>query len=189
MKVKPILFNTPMVQALLDGEKTMTRRVVKNFNGIHNCIFNDSKIKGICPYGAVGDLLYVRETIRKSINPLTDGWGVYVAGDEEACDAWHWKKKSLPPMHMPRGLSRLTLEITDVKVERLQDISRGDAMAEGRPFPNIAKETDPVGWFKALWQSINGKDSWESNPWVWGIEFKVHKINVDNYIRSLNDVK
>jgi hypothetical protein len=73
---------------------------------------------------------------------------------------------------MPRVVSRITLEITSVRVERLQDISRGDCMAEGCPFPNIAKETDPKGWYSDLWETLNGAGSWDLNPWVWVLEFK-----------------
>lgn len=73
---------------------------------------------------------------------------------------------------MFRNRSRITLEITGVRVEQLQDISRGDCMAEGCPFPNIAKETDPKQWYCDLWESLNGAGSWNLNPWVWVIEFK-----------------
>lgn len=89
-------------------------------------------------------------------------------------DRTRWK----PSIFMPRWASRITLEITDIRVERLQDITRGDCMAEGCPFPNLAKETNPVKWYKELWESINGKDSWQTNPWVWVIEFKVHHKNI-----------
>lgn len=73
---------------------------------------------------------------------------------------------------MPRWASRILLEIVSVRVERLQDISRGDCMGEGCPFPNIAKETDPKGWYKGLWEKVNGPVSWEMDPWVWVVEFK-----------------
>jgi hypothetical protein len=82
-----------------------------------------------------------------------------------------WK----PSIFMPRWASRITLEITDVCVERLQDITRGDCMSEGCPFPNLnmaTNKTDPIAWFANLWQSINGAGSWQENPWVWVIEFK-----------------
>lgn len=73
---------------------------------------------------------------------------------------------------MPRWASRILLEVTAVRVERLQDISRGDAMAEGCPFPNMAKGDDPRKWYADLWDQINGAGSWEANPWVWVVEFK-----------------
>lgn len=83
------------------------------------------------------------------------------------------KKKWKPNIHLPKEASRIWLEVTNVQAERLQDISRGDCMAEGCPFPNIAKETDPKEWFSDLWKTINGPESWEANPWVWVVEFKV----------------
>jgi hypothetical protein len=81
-----------------------------------------------------------------------------------------WK----PSIHMPRSASRITLEITEVRVERLQEISRGDAMAEGCPFPNMANGSNPVHWYADLWNSINGNGpgSWDANPWVWCISFR-----------------
>jgi hypothetical protein len=91
----------------------------------------------------------------------------------------HWEHYGLnwkPSIFMPRKLSRITLEITGVRVERLQDISRGDCMSEGCPFPNISMSqpnaTNPKKWYSELWESINGKGSWSKNPWVWVIEFK-----------------
>jgi hypothetical protein len=90
--------------------------------------------------------------------------------DSEDFKAWGFKRR--PSIHMPRIASRITLEITGVRVERLQDISRGDAMAEGCPFPNMAKGDDPRQWYTALWDQINGAGSWKTNPWVWVVEFK-----------------
>ncbi|MBF0270301.1 MAG: hypothetical protein HQL44_17105 [Alphaproteobacteria bacterium] len=84
-----------------------------------------------------------------------------------------------PSIHMPRWASRITLEVTGVKVERLQNISRGDAMAEGCPFPNISGGPDPRDWFQNLWRNINGPESWDQNPFVAAISFKVHKRNID----------
>jgi hypothetical protein len=127
-----------------------------------------------CPYGVPGDRLWVKEAIR--------AWTY--ADDDEACveyaatghihdDAtWVWKRDSLPGMFMPRGLSRITLEITEVRVERLQEISRGDAMAEGCPFPNMAEGKDPRRWYTELWESINGTGSWDANPFVWVVSFR-----------------
>lgn len=157
-----------------------------------------------CPYGTPGDQLWVRET-----------WGLHAYGDDTdwhrgACtgldledsviryradwgpmqESCHWR----PSIHMPRAASRITLEITGVRVERLQDISEADAWAEGcipgtlddygRPFP--AEVPHPSGngwqgwdcardWYADLWEDINGPDSWEENPWVWVVEFKVMK--------------
>ena len=77
-----------------------------------------------------------------------------------------------PSIHMPRWACRITLEVVSVRVERLQDISRGDAMAEGCPFPNMAEGDDPRKWYADLWEQINGPGSWAENPWVWVIEFR-----------------
>lgn len=80
---------------------------------------------------------------------------------------------------MPRWASRLTLIVTDVRVQRLQDISRGDAMGEGCPFQNMADGDDPREWFRALWNSLHGPDAWDANPWVCALTFTVHRCNID----------
>jgi len=146
-----------------------------------------------CPYGKEGDRLWVREAwavhgvlyddlAPRDIHASTprgcweDGDSIWFAADGEMPLAWQGKcqpeqrGKWRPSIHMPRWASRITLEITGVRVERLQDISLGDCMAEGCPFPNIAKETDPIEWFAELWESIN--KHWDANPWVWVVEFK-----------------
>lgn len=82
-------------------------------------------------------------------------------------------------MHMPRWASRLTLVVTGVRVERLQDISRGDAMQEGCPFPNMADGPNPRDWFKDLWDQINGEGAWGANPWVGAYTFTVIAKNID----------
>ncbi len=92
-------------------------------------------------------------------------------------DKYQWNAgqspcRTRPSIHMPRWASRITLEITGVRLERLQDISRGDAMAEGCPFPNMAKGDDPRKWYADLWEQINGPGSWNANPIVWVVEFK-----------------
>ena len=208
MKSRPILFSAPMVRALLDGTKTQTRRVVKQqpdwfepgadwqygngHSGLGWYVNNsDYPEEGAsfyhCPYGQVGDQLWVRETwycddfrvlrgpyLKPDDLDVVDaretGTLSYAADGRNPYEADQptWK----PSIHMPRWASRITLEITGVRVERLQDTTRGDCMAEGCPFPNIAKETNPKGWYRDLWASINDADSWEKNPWVWVIEFK-----------------
>lgn len=192
MKQRPILFNASMVRALLDGTKTQTRRVVKPQP---DCIkagkpYTTAGLPSTpiaCPYGQVGDQLWVRETwycddFRVQRGPYLkpddfdvvesreNGCLVFRADGSSPYEAEQPKWK--PAIHMPRWASRITLEITSVRVERLNDISRGDCMAEGCPFPNIAKETDPKQWYRELWKSINGAGSWDLNPWVWVIEFK-----------------
>ena len=207
MKSRPILFNAPMVRALLHGSKTQTRRVAKikhvephpqnpiikiaTMEGVGKQFWANSQvdhpnhISKACPYGQVGDQLWVRETTVKVEDHGYEG-PVYAESDYgKACfefglspsedDVTEVEPEDIklrPSIFMPRAMSRITLEITSVRVERLQDITRGDCMAEGCPFPNIAKETDPKGWYSALWASINGADSWDANPWVWVIEFK-----------------
>lgn len=189
MKERPILFNAAMVRAILDGRKTQTRRVVKHHpsDDGNMCLVDhgdgwwpyrsdDSEspvvnggdeIPYSCPYGQPGDRLWVRETWAK------------VSGDREEPDAIAYRADSenqaevwTPSIHMPRWASRITLEVVSVRVERLQDISRGDAMAEGCPFPNMAEGDDPRKWYADLWEQINGPGSWAENPWVWVVEFR-----------------
>lgn len=204
MTSRPILFSGPMVRALLDGSKTQTRRVVKRLpwydsitnrwivysKGLIALQFNTGReafaaLPIVSPYGQPGCRLWVRETWAHGIHALAanrdeDGPFVYAASDSpqhRLGDKWK------PSLHMPRRASRITLEITGVRVERLQDISEADAQAEG------ARECDPVSGrevllagqsqrgsfilhFRQLWESINGPGSWDLNPWVWVIEFK-----------------
>jgi hypothetical protein len=99
----------------------------------------------------------------------------YLAGEEEFYKYLEDKKvkvKWKPSIFMPKQACRLFLQVKNIRVERLQDISRGDAMAEGCPFPNMQKGPNPVGWFHDLWHKINGPTSWVKNPWVWVIEFE-----------------
>ena len=150
-----------------------------------------------CPYGQPGDRLWVRETLRfvdKAGKPL-DGNnykdhlvyaadGIRVPRDprlaEASSDAMAFPlASSVPSIHMPRWASRITLEITGVRVERLQDISEADSKAEGASFElapldsvRLGAMASHRGGFERLWQSINGPDSWTANPWVWVIEFK-----------------
>ena len=128
-----------------------------------------------CPYGKPGDQLWVRETYWIDYE---DNAIIYRADknadivdtnrNETGSAKYNWK----PSIFMPRAASRITLEITGVRVERLQVITRGDAMSEGCPFPNIAQGKNPRQWYEQLWDQINGPDSWAANPWVWVIEFK-----------------
>ncbi|WP_186181671.1 hypothetical protein [Burkholderia gladioli] len=183
MKERPILFSAPMVRAILDGRKSQTRRVAKEFDGRDNldAILRRFPNQKGCPYGEPGDRLWVRETWAQPA-PLDPGPTVYRA-DYPGCvpagfenippaDAIRWK----PSIHMPRALSRITLEITGVRVERLQDISVADALAEGvrvtygEPFDAEHTIADRRR-FELVWKEINGAGSWESNPWVWVIEF------------------
>lgn len=201
MKERPILFSAPMVRALLDGSKTQTRRIFKLPRGCswYEALGGEAKGEAqddngpawwhveeqSCPYGQPGDRLWVRENFMDmqgtGVEHRPDPNGplhryAYRAdtppgshGDEARKEyGLKWK----PSIHMPRTACRITLHITGVRVERLQEISRGDAMAEGCPFPNMAKGNDPRHWYTALWEQINGPGSWDANPWVWVVEFK-----------------
>ena len=196
MKERPILFSAPMVRALLAGTKTQTRRVMKpqlvygTVAGLFNSWYlprsegggtlypnGKEKILGLCPYGQPGDRLWVRETFAR-IDGQTRPWietdyqATYTHGDRLG-DTLGIKKRWTPSIHMPRHASRITLEVTGVRVERLQNISEADAIAEGvrnslhLPGGRFAREN-----FEHLWWTVNGDGSWESNPWVWVIEFK-----------------
>ncbi|MCY1218201.1 hypothetical protein D9M72_301420 [compost metagenome] len=206
MKDRPILFSAPMVRALLDGTKTQTRRVVKpapswNVESIYRPFTNEpNNWQGFagggpgaivwyskCPYGMPGDSLWVREAIRLVPGQEPDdGTGRVLStydadGSLTVADTWPWKRSYLPPMHCPRGLSRIDLEITEVSVERLQDISEADARAEGAPGYEEGVDEPPPSddyeWsyrasFQRLWEQINGAGSWDANPWVWCVSFR-----------------
>jgi hypothetical protein len=216
---RPIIFSAPMIRALLDGRKTQTRRVLCQHDpdrdppsagpylaGHKAATWTDREgsawrypgAKG----AATGDRLWVRETWSAIMN---GGWTIADARrrmfDEkivyradgngfEDGDGW-W-----PSIHMPREFSRLTLTVTDVRVQRLQDISEEDAWAEGckpgelndrgEPFP--AEEFDPHGaigwdnardWFADLWETLHGPDAWDANPWVVALTFTVRHGNID----------
>ena len=204
-KMRPILFSTEMVQAILAGRKTQTRRVVKFPKTALINLLPDEEITltrmqdgykdGIrpvwgsdddpnwfstkCPYGAVGDVLWVRETWAEYYDPHGHPhvpFIAYRAGyDDENASEIKWK----PSIHMPHAAARLFLKITDIRVERLQDISEADAVAEGAEGLLCTFLSNPykgyTSWiegFKKIWQKINGADSWEVNPWVWVVQFE-----------------
>lgn len=161
MKEHPIIFSSEMVKAILCGHKTQTRRVIKKHSiplGVEDCLT-------LCPYGQVGDRLWCRETWYSS--PDKKEMYGYVADK----DIPHGKAyRILPSIHMPRWASRITLEITEIRVERIREISITDIIAEGfYPHPGW-----PNQMFDKYWDSINAQRgySWESNPWVWVINFK-----------------
>lgn len=209
MKERPILFSAPMVRSLLNCTKSQTRRIVKPIHGgkilapagasIALEQRSDTELNTVlCPYGHSGDRLWVRETWQ---GPLIDeeleeefrqspdyfkkpAFCAYRATDTlDAINADGEELGWRPSIHMPRWASRILLEITGVRVERLQDISEADAIAEG-----ISADLDgryhcgfdeageikcksPVTAYAWLWNGINGADSWAANPWVWVIEF------------------
>lgn len=188
-KQRPILFSTQMVQAILDGRKTQTRRVVKPQPHIDKAgnlcqgelnfgqtIDGEPHFKNFaqcaCPYGQSGDILWVRETWQPSAS------GAYVhfkadCRDEDSGKGWK------PSIHMPKDACRLFLRIKNVRVERLQVITRQDAAAEGvcienesERFPGYQTHRWPEENFQTLWENINGEQSWRDNPWVWVVEFE-----------------
>ncbi len=175
MKERPILFSAPMVRAILDGSKTQTRRVVK-LQTPKAASISDFCVDGIrvgrCPYGQPGDRLWVREAWADC-----DKLVRYYATDDV-----HPLRKKRPSIHMPRWASRITLEVTGVRVERLQDISFSDARAEGIVVQpdggwGLADSThyhftDPRVSYWSLWEAINGPGSVDANPWVWVVEYK-----------------
>jgi hypothetical protein len=205
VKEKPILFSAPMIKAILEDRKTQTRRIVKHpeyfgcFTG--DCPHEyqkqcDESILFVpdCPYGTPGDRLWVRETFCvgyptgephhwSAIKPTSElhqaeRRAFYRADGEDPKDGpqRHWT----PSIHMPRWASRITLEVTGVRVERLQTITEADARAEGvERTDELTGTADDIlslrHAYSLLWEQINGAGSWESNPFVWCISFSVVK--------------
>lgn len=231
MTERPILFSAPMIQAILAGRKSQTRRIIKPPRG-HNhpsgllgfiqermtYWFSDSlphanpfpSFEKKCPYGVPGDRLWVRETwglggsllVDPCLNYRADGAQIPLHKrltkiDGTGFDAIHWecpggftdaahllaiatRDKWHPSIHMPRWASRITLEITGVRVERLQEITEADAVAEG--IQNIGgrftfngglhESRTAIDSFYALWKSINGEESFDANPFVFVLEFR-----------------
>ncbi len=228
MNTKPMIFTTENIRGIRDGRKTMTRRVIKpqpSEGGLEWCTAADGAFSAwqdplllldehsedggpcqrVCPYGVPGDLLWVRETWGKepdrrtspSLGETTNLFegDVFYRASHENNYPGPWK----PSIHMPRTLSRLTLRVSNVRVERVQDISEEDMIAEGitdigdgcgcleRANGNMAYSTTR-NLFMQLWDSINAKRgySWESNPYVWIIEWdKVWEKNIDEVIKEL----
>lgn len=236
-KERPILFSSSMVQALLDGRKTQTRRIIKPqpnqclvcgklpINWDKDCLDGGSheSINYNCPFGNIGEQLWVRETFAfggaaekcqpGNINLVTqehwlnNNYLWYRADGESPClgetigEIMAGRGRWRPSIHMPRWASRISLIITGIRVERLQNISAADAIAEG--LKAISKDgtsikygipdrdgypgTDNFGWdwqdwdsdpvkaYKHLWDTISGSDSWNKNPFVWVIEFRIIK--------------
>lgn len=188
MKERPIIFNSEMVRAILEGRKTQTRRVIKpqpemKLDGVYQrrkdktwSQYSLQAFKEKCPYGKVGDRLWVRESFKdwgtgtKRISYKSD----YTKEEEEIeFEAGGVTPKWKPSIHMPRWASRITLKITNIRVERLQEITEADARAEG------VSGVYPVDHFANLWHSIYKKKyTWKDNPWVWVIEFEKIKPGV-----------
>ncbi|HBY7487067.1 TPA: hypothetical protein MI658_06200 [Klebsiella pneumoniae] len=234
MKERGMIFNGEMTRAILDGRKTQTRRVMKvqpESNQLGLLLITDSTKRSdigkyhwaesnatgnhvrsklfSCPFGAVGDRIWVREAYRfpaslDDVSPTGVGEMAVATGYRKPwaptfyeftgtfSDGWKGFEtppkvsdagKLRPSIHMPRWASRILLEITDVRVERLNSIHDVDAMREGIQnlttcshadfgIPGVVNAQHPVRAFQLLWESIYGADSWRANPWVWVIEFK-----------------
>lgn len=217
MKERPILMSAPMVRAILDGRKTVTRRVMKPqpdgepapmeawSRGLAGACHDHNpcaeKVKAhadrlrgrvfpfcgkhgmyspTCPYGQPGDRLWVREAFGhfERNDTLKPGDTIYYRADGECVELQPWR----PSIHMPRWASRITLEVTGVRVEKLQDISEADAIAEGieaegdewRDYlmPHTQCCLTPRSSYRTLWESIHGPGSWDANPFVWVVTFR-----------------
>ena len=172
MKERPILFSGPMVRAILDGSKTQTRRVAKEFDEMPNLdgILQRFPRQNGCPHGAPGDRLWVRETWahERDGTGCPDDTGVLYRATDPGWDDEGTGLRWRPSIFMPRIASRILLEITDVRVQRLQEISDEDARAEGYD----RSHAFPREWFALLWERINGTGSWHANPWAWAITFQ-----------------
>ena len=191
MAIKPILFNTEMVRAILDGRKTCTRRICKDANeytvpdmdfynadrrtyAVHNFVDKEhteqlSTAERTCPI-CTGDILYVRETWKEAPK------GYYYYEDwqkDDIADVTKWK----PSIHMPKEAARIWLKVTDVRVERLQEITEVQAKAEGCNSGLLIGACTARGQFEDLWNSTIKKPDlnrygWSANPYVWNIEFE-----------------
>ena len=184
MTDRPIIFSAPMVNALIDGRKSQTHRMAGRDNGKPT----------VWQKAAVGDRIWVRESfaILASRHVPKPGGGYkwcedspmyaadYIGFDKPDRD-WNWK----PSIHMPRGFSRLTLLVTAVRMERLQEITEAEAEAEGAPLRNCGQDWDgPIKshrtGFVYLWRDLHGPDSWGEDPECIALSFTVHQCNIDH---------
>ncbi|TQQ41089.1 hypothetical protein [Vibrio cholerae] len=218
MKVFPMIFNTDMVKALMAGDKRVTRRpvkidyergmngpVVRGRNG-EVSVLSFAPIAGLCPFGNFGDLIYVRETFRLFNHSDECGCSDYCACPPSGTPVYFAtcgddsESKWKPSIHMPRTASRLTLKVTDVRIERVQDITEDECWKEGvehidgqfdiNQLSEMAKTFDGTfedakASFACLWDSIY--QNWNQNPYVWVIEFEVIHQNVDKYLESVKE--
>lgn len=222
-KEYPIIFSTKMTEAILKGEKTQTRRIIKqqpiidvdklpgNLTGviykneyyvIQNLIDRpDLSLSIECPYGQPGDLLWVREPFMYSYFYPDNGQVIvkYKTGEQRLIENYpYWIlvknfNKWKPSIHMPKAAARLWLEITNIEVQRLQDINENQAIAEGvgagfqmnsgwpdylnikNGICSLTQDSARMS-FSSLWDSIHGPSSWNQNPWVWVVHFKISKL-------------
>lgn len=203
----PIIFSAPMIRALLDGRKTMTRRLARKYP--KNMSFHNHALYPLTPWAKAkpGDRLWVREgwkphSLYAHMKPrdIPQSHIFYLADDGYSPSNTGGK----PSIHMPRWASRLTLTVTATKVERLQDITHEDAIAEGMadfatfltgkegPLPSEREAADecarrlrwPQRWFEGLWRDLHGPESWDANPEVVALSFTVQKANIDSLPRA-----
>ncbi|QND32131.1 hypothetical protein HB772_07370 [Sinorhizobium meliloti] len=206
MADRPILFSAPMVRALLAGRKTQTRRLCKDQPPPGVAIIRKTiRPFGGEPYHAFerrtkfgnfggevpvkisrGDRLWVRETWQGlsfgDYQPTKSSLCEVRYAATDPCADLDGKARGYPwrpSIFMPRWASRLTVIVTDVRVERLQDISIADALAEGWPGAVEANKMPATKWYRHLWDEINGAGAWEANPWVAAYTFTVIKQNID----------
>jgi hypothetical protein len=207
VKERPILCCGPMVRALLDDAKTQTRRlrgleivnahpktwaldILARASALFRSVRDLDRglpLTARCPYGAIGDRLWVRETVFDNDN---GGEWIYRADGEfdAQFEMVEGDPRWTPSIHCPRRASRILLEITDVRVERLHSISESDALAEGIRWSEAGPRHARIGLshvdgaecsfptavdaYRALWDDINGAGAWNANPWVWVITFR-----------------
>lgn len=227
MKARPLLFSGAMVRALLAGQKTQTRRALnpQPVTVVHGQVADVPEHRGRvrvlrCPYGGPGDLLWVKETWQAqeafdALSPTEIGetWAEeygtpwcpirYLADGKCEGSVEQWQEspagKTRVSIHMPRWASRLTLPMSDVRIERLSEISDADALAEGilaiappsrdgmRHFGVPGLDIDrptPARAYLALWAAINGEESLAANPWVWAVTFRVLRANVEDHLTA-----
>lgn len=211
MTERPIPFSAEMVRAILAGRKTQTRRVMKPAKAKRpkRWLIDDAAVNGlICPYGDPGDTLWVRETFcahwnapphdapashrvftGSEMGPIRQKSGEYYQPQpSDLMTVWYGAEGNKPfhmswrpSIHMWRWASRITLEVKSVGVERLQDITQKDAIAEGAPESHSS--IDPISrrfgyqdfsrsWFAQTWEDIHGPGAWDDNPWVWVLSFE-----------------
>jgi hypothetical protein len=202
---RPILFSAPMVRALLNGSKTQTRRIVKPQGAAMRPMLEaDGTPRGDwfisypkfarvgntgfkCPYGRPGDHLWVRETwasvpatayrgveVYQTVNPNDANEAAIYAAEWDRSGPARWR----PSIHMPRWASRITLEVTKVRAERLNEISNFDCKSEGIDIDKVVSyqragaDRPAAHAYRDIWEDINGPGSWAANPWVWCVEFR-----------------
>jgi hypothetical protein len=195
MKITGLMFKAEMIRAYLreiekpGTGKTQTRRLVqgKVLEWLEQPVgftpeFVAKPENRLCRYGYAGDLIYAKEAW------IEDASGIHLRATEPdfpAPELGGWRSY----MFMPRWASRITIQLTEVRIERLQDISAEDAMAEGITGEELfrAQGYAPLA-YRRLWESINGRGSWDANPWVWVLTGKPHLVNVNEFVRRREEL-